>query len=202
MICQYCGIQNYMGAMYCGYCGAPLAEIRKKRKALPMILIGSIVVVIVAVVLVFALASNSHGYDTPEEAGKAWLEAITEHDIEALKKTVHPDMLSDSIERDFYIFSSASSIDYSIKSITTTDITTKEFSRFEEAMDKVFYQDFNITAAKIVKITVVASENGEKVTDDTAVYVVKIDDKWYSFMDSRVLGYYLEDILSAFQKDS
>ncbi len=133
--------------------------------------------------------NTQNGFSSPEEAGKAWLESVANLDLEALKETMHPDMISDNAEKDMYIFSSESlSTISNTVSVRTVDIVKNDFIRLEEAMNKVFIQEFYITDAKYVEFEIDSYEKDEYISK--SVIVIKIGGRWYSLMDNRVLSYY------------
>ena len=204
MFCSYCGMKNYDNAAFCYYCGSPLTEIQqKKNKALPMILISCSIVVIITVILIIWVSSGSrqsntvasHGFSTPEDAALNWLEGVYNNNYDLVAKTIYPDMIHVNVQRDIYKFqpSYIQKFTYSIQKTKIEDVSVDDAEIFEEAIRLYYNQDYNIREFKQIVVTVgISSDVKDYETSKEKIIVIKIANRWYSLMDTRIIEYYLQ----------
>lgn len=220
MICRNCGKGIIAESNFCPECGFPIDhnetsaysnEIRREDNLFQetnvqresanakkrVSIFGLLAVAIVAlVVLIIILAPSKHGYDSPEEAAITYLEGLLFDDPDKCLSAMHPSLIDDTSELEVLVSCATShEIDvrhYSSGKVEVFDNDDEDSILFKEAINHVFDENIEIIALADVECCITYIEDGEQEESEISIAVIKIDERWYSVMDSRVQRYYFD----------
>lgn len=219
MLCSNCGKGIFAESRFCPECGFPVnynetsagsneitqeedlfAETNNQREKANIkkraSLFGIIIAIVALVVLIIILIPSKHGYDTPEEAAITYLEGLLYDDPEKCFSAMHPSLIDDINESEILVScATAHEIGvrhYSCDTVEVFDNEDNDFLLFKEAIDYVFDKNIKIIALANVRCNITYMEDGSQEDVEMPIAVLKIGDRWYSMMDSRVLRYYFD----------
>ncbi len=220
MYCTKCGTELLEDATFCQKCGSAIIRItdqtsgskttpeyspvssqescadrhRTRKKAMYLIIGG---VLIAAIIIVFLLYPDPHGYNTPKEAALAYLAGKYTNAPDLCLSTMHPDLIDEISKSQVQIVCNASNeldnIEYSIDSIETLDVNDgNDTAYFRDAWEHVFNVSLDVTEFATVEFNCSYLEYGTEREETERVILFKSKDRWYSLMDDRIHRYYWE----------
>lgn len=216
MFCKNCGTELKEGTKFCPKCGTPIASIEQpnnwsqngiqgrdnrgladtgKQRKTPILAIGVIVILVIAVVLVFRACSGG-GYEEPirnlvkgieNQDGKQILKAFSDEMMEAAEEEsgYSRDELAEMYENvfnygigDVDLSDVDYKVDYEIKD--DFDLSEREIKDIEDELSDDGI-DVDIKAGKEVELTLKISVKSLDYNEeeDTTIEVIKIGRNWY-----------------------
>ena len=154
---------------------------KKKKKLLPWIIAGAVLLVAIGVVLFLVLGGGSNS--SPENAALDFVEGLYEGDFDQVCDAVYPELIDDDLEEYFDEVSVEMEyyeVEYSDFTVTDTEYGDRyDCEEMEEYIYDYFDKKVEVSQICWVEVSYNYEFWGYEYSDDYEVCVAEIDGNWY-----------------------